>query len=104
MSIRIHRRVVVTRHCAASVEDGVTVGGDKVAPDIVALRGAGRFLQPRQDEGEVGRMYAVSRSVLRPGMDIASIWLIGTGRQQIVRRLGPKLSVRGRRTLLPATR
>ena len=26
-------------------------------------------------------MYAVSRSVLWPGMDIASIWLICTGRQ-----------------------
>jgi hypothetical protein len=81
VGIRIHRRIVVTRHCPASMEDRVTVGGDKVAPDIVALRRAGRFLQPRQDEGEVGRMYAVSRSVLWPGMDIASIWLICTGRQ-----------------------
>lgn len=74
------------------MEDSVTVGGDKVAPDIVALRRAGRFLEPRQDEGEVGRMYAVSRSVLWPGMDIASIWLICTGRQLCFRDAVPEVN------------
>lgn len=71
--ISIHCGIVIVRNGAAGMENDLAVPGHELIPDIVALRRAGRTVQSRQGERKIGRAYAFSRKVLRPGWDIATI-------------------------------